>query len=55
MNSADHTKFNRMLFGFTGATDSAGAQSVLIKKLQLSFIRPADPIVTDDSANYPPP
>jgi len=55
MNSADHTIFNRMLFGFTGATGTAGAQSVLIKKFQLSFIRPTDPIVTDDSANYPVP
>jgi hypothetical protein len=28
---------------------------VLIKQFQLSFIRPNDPIVTDDSVNYPEP
>lgn len=55
MTPAEHAKFDRMLVGFTGATGSAGAQSVLIKEFQLSFIRPNDPIVTDDSANYPVP
>lgn len=55
MTPAQHAQFDRMLFGFTGATGSAGAQSVLIKEFQLSFIRPNDPIVTDDSVNYPVP
>jgi hypothetical protein len=55
MNPTEHAKFDRMLFGFTGATGDAGPQSVLIKKFQLSFIRPNDPIVTDDSVNYPVP
>ena len=55
MNPTEHAQFDRMLFGFTGSTGDAGPQSVLIKKFQLSFIRPNDPIVTDDSVNYPVP
>ncbi len=55
MTPADHAKFNRFLFGFTGATAVGDTQSVLIKQFQLSFIRPNDPIVTDDSVNYPEP
>jgi len=46
---------DRFLFGFTGATAAGDTQSVLIKQFQLSFIRPNDPIVTDDSVNYPVP
>jgi hypothetical protein len=53
LEPGDHEKLERILFGFTGATGSAGAQKAFIKKFQLSFIRPNDPIVTNDSANYP--
>jgi len=48
----DHLKLERILFGFTGATGSAGAQNAVIKEFRLSFIRPNDPVVTDDSGNW---
>jgi len=55
MIPADHAKMDRFLFGFTGATAVGDTQSVIIKQFQLSFVRPNDPIVTDDSVNYPVP
>ena len=55
LEPADHEKLDRILFGFTGAAGGTGAQSVLIKNFQLSFIRPNDPIVTDDHVKYPIP
>jgi len=55
LSPAEHAKMERFLFGFTGATAAGDTQSVLIKQFQLSFIRPNDPIVTDDSVNYPVP
>jgi hypothetical protein len=53
LEESDHDKLDRILFGFTGATAVGHTQSVIIKQFQLSFIRPNDPIVTDDSVNYP--
>ena len=40
--SADHTLFDRFLFGFTSGSGSD--QTINISKFQLSFIRPADPV-----------
>jgi hypothetical protein len=40
-----HDRFDRFLFGFTSASTSA--QTIEIRKFQLSFIRPNDPIVSD--------
>jgi outer membrane protein assembly factor BamB len=40
-----HDRFDRFLFGFTSA--STAAQTIEIRKFQLSFIRPNDPIVSD--------
>jgi hypothetical protein len=53
LSPEEHAKLDRFLFGFTGATAATFTQSVLIKQFQLSFIRPNDPIVTED-ANWPP-
>ena len=55
MTPVEHAKFDRTLFGFTAAIGDIGPQNILIKKFQLSFIRPNDPVVTDDSTNYPVP
>jgi outer membrane protein assembly factor BamB len=54
LDLADHVLFERFLFGFTGASgDTSGAgmtpQHAVIEKLQLSFIRPGDPVVTTDT------
>jgi outer membrane protein assembly factor BamB/type II secretory pathway pseudopilin PulG len=53
LSAADQAKFNKFFFGFTAA---AGAQALeaTISRFQLSFIRPGDPAVTDDSLNWPP-
>jgi outer membrane protein assembly factor BamB len=40
-----HDRFDRFLFGFTSA--STAAQTIEIRKFQLSFIRPNDPVVSD--------
>lgn len=40
-----HDRFDRFLFGFTSA--SSAAQTIEIRKFQLSFIRPNDPVVSD--------
>ena len=43
----DHNAFERFFFGFTGAAGSE-ALDAEISQFQLSFIRPGDPIVTND-------
>jgi outer membrane protein assembly factor BamB len=43
---ADHTLFERFLFGFTSGSGSD--QTINISKFQLSFIRPNDPVATAD-------
>jgi outer membrane protein assembly factor BamB len=53
LEQTDQDLFDRFLFGFTGAsgdTSIAGKtpQNAVIEKLQLSFIRPGDPVVTTD-------
>jgi hypothetical protein len=40
-----HDRFDRFLFGFTSA--STASQTIEIRKFQLSFIRPNDPVVSD--------
>ena len=45
LSNAFHVDFNRFLFGFTSA--STAAQTIEIRKFQLSFIRPNDPVVSD--------
>ena len=45
---ADHTKFDRFLFGLTEATGGA-VQTVVISNLQLGFIRPGDFVITEDT------
>jgi outer membrane protein assembly factor BamB len=40
-----HDRFDRFLFGFTSA--STALQTIEIRKFQLSFIRPNDPVVSD--------
>jgi outer membrane protein assembly factor BamB len=46
LSLADHTLFNRFLFGFTSGSGSN--QTIEIRNFQLSFIRPNDPVVTTD-------
>ncbi len=48
LSEDDHLKFDRLLFGFTGATASGQSQSVIIRKFQLSFSRPGDSTITSD-------
>jgi hypothetical protein len=48
LSPADHTEFERFLFGFTGATGAGESQSAVIEKFQLSFIRSGDPVITTD-------
>jgi outer membrane protein assembly factor BamB len=48
LDQADQDLFDRFLFGFTGASDAGVSQNAVIEKLQLSFIRPGDPVVTMD-------
>jgi outer membrane protein assembly factor BamB len=40
-----HDRFDRFLFGFTSA--SAASQTIEIRRFQLSFIRPNDPVASD--------
>jgi len=54
LSPSDHARFNRFLFGFTTATAPGAAQTALIEHFNLSFIRPNDPVVTNDPA-WPPP
>ena len=46
-NSPDsfHDRFDRFLFGFTSA--STASQTIEIRRFQLSFIRPNDPVASD--------
>ena len=55
LSPSDHAMFNRFLFGFTTATAPGDTQSALIEHFNLSFIRPNDPVITDDPAWPPPP
>ena len=50
---SDHDDFGRFLFGFTGAAGSE-ALDATISHFQLSFVRPGDPIVTNDPDWTPP-
>jgi Tfp pilus assembly protein PilX len=54
LSQSDHDMFNRFLFGFTTATAPGDTQSALIEHFNLSFIRPNDPVITNDP-NWPPP
>jgi hypothetical protein len=54
LSQTDHDRFIRFLFGFTTATAPGDSQSALIEQFALSFIRPNDPIITNDPA-WPPP
>jgi outer membrane protein assembly factor BamB len=53
LSAADQLKFNKFFFGFTAAAGTQALQAT-ISQFQLSFIRPGDPLVTDDSLNWPP-
>jgi outer membrane protein assembly factor BamB/type II secretory pathway pseudopilin PulG len=53
LSAADQAVFDKLFFGFTGA-GGAVALDATISQFQLSFIRPGDPVVTDDSTNWPP-
>ncbi|MCK5206226.1 MAG: hypothetical protein KAR15_20230, partial [Desulfobacterales bacterium] len=53
LSALDQAKFDRFYFGFTGAA-GAEALNATISQFQLSFIRPGDPVVTDDSTSWPP-
>jgi type II secretory pathway pseudopilin PulG len=48
VSQPDHDRFNRFLFGFTTATAPGDTQSALIEHFNLSFIRPNDPVITND-------
>jgi hypothetical protein len=54
LSPSDHDMYNRFLYGFTTATAPGDSQSALIEQFNLSFIRPSDPVITDDP-NWPPP
>jgi outer membrane protein assembly factor BamB len=49
---SDHDDFGRFLFGFTGAAGSE-ALDATISYFQLSFVRPGDPIATNDPGWVP--
>jgi outer membrane protein assembly factor BamB len=48
LDQTDHDKFTNFLYGFTSALAAGDTQSALIENLNLSFIRPNDPIVSTD-------
>ena len=52
LTPAEHTQFDRFLFGFTTASGPGEDQSAVIGDYQLSFIRPNDPVV-DIDPNWP--
>jgi hypothetical protein len=54
LSQSDHDRFNRFLYGFTTATAPGDTQSALIEQFNLSFIRPNDPVITNDP-DWPPP
>ena len=53
LSQSDHDIFNRFLFGFTTAIAPGDTQSALVEQFNLSFIRPNDPVITNDPA-WPP-
>jgi outer membrane protein assembly factor BamB len=53
LSPLEQAEFDRFYFGFTGAA-GAEALNATISQFQLSFIRPGDSVVTDDSTNWPP-
>jgi len=53
LSAAEQAAFEKFFFGFTAAA-GAEALDVNISQFQLSFIRPGDPVVVDDSLNWPP-
>jgi outer membrane protein assembly factor BamB/type II secretory pathway pseudopilin PulG len=53
LNAAEQAAFNKFFFGFTGAA-GAEALEATISQFQLSFIRSGDPVITNDSLNWPP-
>ena len=53
LSAGEQAVFEKFFFGFTGAA-GAEALDVTISEFQLSFIRPGDPVVIDDSMNWPP-
>jgi hypothetical protein len=53
LSAGEQAAFERFFFGFTGAA-GAEALDVTISQFQLSFIRPGDPVVINDSLNWPP-
>jgi hypothetical protein len=54
LSAAEQVEFERFFFGFTGATGAGQTQDATISQFNLSFIRPGDPVVTDDALNWPP-
>jgi len=54
LSFTDHNLFNRFLFGFTTSTAAGESQSAIIGQFNLSFIRPADSVITSD-LSWPPP
>jgi hypothetical protein len=48
LNASDHADFERFIFGFTAQTALNETQTAVIRKFQLSFIRPNDPTVDSD-------
>jgi outer membrane protein assembly factor BamB len=53
LSASEHAAFDKFFFGFTGGAGARALQAT-ISQFQLSFIRPGDPLVTDDSLNWPP-
>jgi outer membrane protein assembly factor BamB len=48
ISSQEHLDFTRFIWGFTSQTAAGEEQTATIRKFQLSFIRPNDPVVTAD-------
>jgi outer membrane protein assembly factor BamB len=48
LDASDHADFERFIFGFTAQTALNETQTAVIRKFQLSFIRPNDPTVESD-------
>jgi hypothetical protein len=57
LSGADQDAFESFFFGFTGAAGDVAqggeALDVTISQFQLSFIRPGDPVIDCDNANWP--
>jgi outer membrane protein assembly factor BamB len=52
LSGAEQDAFESFFFGFTGAAGTE-ALDVTISQFQLSFIRPGDPVIDCDRANWP--